>query len=305
MTMDSGGEIDMAGDWIKFETATLDKPEVCQIADAADIDVDAVIGKLLRVWAWFDEQTSDGNAPSVSKRLLDRLVGVQNFCNHMVSVGWLSDDGTSIFIPNFERHNGKTAKTRLLTNRRVANHYANANAESNDASVREPLTKEDIDKDKDQKTKSTPTPKTRKPKIQPEDVQLPAWMPMQEWADYIEMRRVKKKPVTPSIAIRVIKKLEGMAKAGHNIAIALENSIVNCWTDIYEPKVDFNGSGQQTNSSASRPSRPSLIDQVNAAAAEQERRRQLSLQPPPIDERDWPEFASIREIDGSVVGVDD
>jgi hypothetical protein len=42
----------MAGDWIKFELTTLDKPEVCQIADLADIDPDAVVGKLMRVWGW-------------------------------------------------------------------------------------------------------------------------------------------------------------------------------------------------------------------------------------------------------------
>ena len=81
----------MAGDWIKFELATLDKPEVCQIADAAGIDLDAVVGKLLRVWGWFDQQTERGNAPSVSKKLLDRLVGVHGFCNFMQSVGWMDD----------------------------------------------------------------------------------------------------------------------------------------------------------------------------------------------------------------------
>ena len=39
----------MAGDWIKFELTTMDKPEVCQIADVAGIDPDAVVGKLMRV----------------------------------------------------------------------------------------------------------------------------------------------------------------------------------------------------------------------------------------------------------------
>ena len=56
----------MAGDWIKFELTTMDKPEVCQIADVAGIDPDAVVGKLMRVWGWFDQQTEDGNAPSLS-----------------------------------------------------------------------------------------------------------------------------------------------------------------------------------------------------------------------------------------------
>ena len=59
----------MAGDWIKFELTTLDKPEVCQISELADIDLDAVVGKLMRIWGWFDQQTEEGNAPSVSNAL--------------------------------------------------------------------------------------------------------------------------------------------------------------------------------------------------------------------------------------------
>jgi len=74
----------MAGDWIKFELATPDKPEVWAIAAALSIDPDAVVGKLLRVWGWFDQQTENGNAPSVSKMLLDRLVGVSGFCNAVI-----------------------------------------------------------------------------------------------------------------------------------------------------------------------------------------------------------------------------
>jgi len=138
----------MAGDWIKFELTTLDKPEVCQIADLADIDPDAVVGKLMRVWAWFDQQTEDGNAPSVSKKLLDRSVGVTGFCEHMKAVRWMVEADGVISLPHFDRHNGKTAKNRLLTAKRVANHKA-ANAKGNaqivsDALPREEKRREDL-----------------------------------------------------------------------------------------------------------------------------------------------------------------
>jgi hypothetical protein len=39
----------MAGNWIKFDTSTSDKPEVWAIAESLGIDPDAVVGKLLRV----------------------------------------------------------------------------------------------------------------------------------------------------------------------------------------------------------------------------------------------------------------
>ncbi|CRM70963.1 hypothetical protein [Pseudomonas sp. 31 R 17] len=132
----------MAGDWIKFELTTLDKPEVCQIADLADIDPDAVVGKLMRVWGWFDQQTENGNAPSVSKKLLDRLVGVIGFCENMKSVGWMIEADGVISLPHFDRHNGKTAKNRLLTAKRVANHKA-ANGKSNASIVSGALPKEE------------------------------------------------------------------------------------------------------------------------------------------------------------------
>ncbi|EJM20193.1 hypothetical protein PMI21_01096 [Pseudomonas sp. GM18] len=138
----------MAGDWIKFELTTLDKPEVCQIADLADIDPDAVVGKLMRVWGWFDQQTETGNAPSVSKKLLDRLVGVSGFCDHMKSVAWMIESDGVISLPHFDRHNGKTAKNRLLTAKRVANHKA-VNGKSNAANVSGALPKEDLEKNKE------------------------------------------------------------------------------------------------------------------------------------------------------------
>lgn len=111
----------MAGDWIKFEVSTPDKPEVWQMAEKLDLDPDAVVGKLLRVWCWFDTQTENGNAPSVTKRLLDRDVGVNGFCDCMISVGWMIEkDG--VFIPNFDRHNGQSAKKRALGAKRQAAH---------------------------------------------------------------------------------------------------------------------------------------------------------------------------------------
>ena len=138
----------MAGDWIKFELTTLDKPEVCQIADLADIDPDAVVGKLMRVWGWFDQQTENGNAPSVSKKLLDRLVGVTGFCEYMKSVAWMIESEGVISLPHFDRHNGKTAKNRLLTAKRVANHKA-SNAKGNASNVSGALPKEDVEKNKE------------------------------------------------------------------------------------------------------------------------------------------------------------
>ena len=133
----------MAGDWLKFEKSTSDKPEVWSMAENLGIDPDAVIGKLLRVWAWFDEQSEDGNALSVSKLLLDRRVGVSGFCDSMIVCGWMTEEGREVHLPNFDRHNGKTAKNRSLTAKRVANHKAKSNDKTNDAGVSSALPREE------------------------------------------------------------------------------------------------------------------------------------------------------------------
>lgn len=122
----------MAGDWIKMESDLGDKPEVHFIANSLGIDPDAVVGKLHRVWVWFDKHTHDGNAVGVSVTLVDRLVFVNGFGNAMSLCGWLTQDGETLTLPNFGRHNGKTAKTRALTAKRVAAHNAKANAKANE-----------------------------------------------------------------------------------------------------------------------------------------------------------------------------
>jgi hypothetical protein len=124
----------MAGDWMPVELSTPDKPEVFQMAGMLEIDPDAVLGKLLRVWAWFDQQTKDGNAPVTLIVLLDRMTGVSGFCKCMETVGWLEISENFVTMPNFSRWNGKGAKKRLNTQRRVAAYRARndaCNAECN------------------------------------------------------------------------------------------------------------------------------------------------------------------------------
>lgn len=103
---------------MKFEKTTLEKPEVFEMAGILEIDADAVIGKLLRVWNWFDDQSRDGHAHVTVMSLLDRYTGVTGFVNAMTKVGWMRVDGDSLSLPNFDRHNGEPAKVRALARTR-------------------------------------------------------------------------------------------------------------------------------------------------------------------------------------------
>lgn len=130
----------MSGDWMKIELELPDKPEVFRIAGILCLDPDSVVGKLVRVWAWFDKHTEGGNAASVTYALVDRISGVTGFAEAMSICGWLVQDGCNLVIPNFEYHNGKTAKNRALTAKRVAGHKSKSNAKGNGDSVTSSVT---------------------------------------------------------------------------------------------------------------------------------------------------------------------
>lgn len=110
-----------------MECATPDKPEVLAITAAMGWDdPDLTVGKLFRLWRWFDQHTTDGNAVRVTSALLDRVAGVTGFVQAVANEGWLTITPEGISLSNFDRHNGETAKQRALTAKRVADHKANA-----------------------------------------------------------------------------------------------------------------------------------------------------------------------------------
>ena len=244
--------------WIKFETATSEKPEVWAIATRLGIDADAVVGKLLRVWAWFDTQTVEGNAPSVTKALLDSKVSVSGFCQAMIEVGWMIEEDGRISLPNFDRHNGKTAKNRALTSKRVAEHKAgNAKVtrqvtkefeKSNAPSVTDALPREE--KRREDKNVNTIPPKSPKGERKGKPVykidigDLPPELSTDEtfvdaWTQFVEHRHEIRKPMTPLSAKQQLRQLEAW---GPSRAIAaIRHTIARGWQGIQEPEHRRNG----------------------------------------------------------------
>jgi len=133
----------MSGDWLKMEVDLPEKPEVWQIAGIVGLDADAVVGKLLKVWRWFDAHTESGNAFGVTYALVDHVTGVTGFGEAMALCGWLLQEGSFLRLPNFDRHNGKTAKNRALTAKRVAKCKEKGNGEGNGVSVTTALPREE------------------------------------------------------------------------------------------------------------------------------------------------------------------
>lgn len=104
----------MAGDWIKIEHATPDKPEIWELASKLDIDdPDYIVGKLIRFWLWVDGITEDGQLKT-SYAFIDRLVNCPGFAKALASIGWLEGRDGLLLIPNYDRHNSQSAKARTL-----------------------------------------------------------------------------------------------------------------------------------------------------------------------------------------------
>ena len=211
----------MAGEWIKFEANTPEKQEVFTITVAMGWDdPDLTVGKLLKVWRWFDQQTVDGNAPRVTAALMDRIIGVTGFAQAMCDVGWLIADEHGITLPNFERHNGQTAKNRALTAKRVAKHKGNAkgNEAGNAAIVTPALPKEEKRREEKKEPRSKTTPSPAAPTFDPGAELASLAVSPQIAADWLALRKTKRATVTPTALKNIIAEVE---KAGMSLPAAL------------------------------------------------------------------------------------
>ena len=108
--------------WIKIEICTPDKPEVCSLATQLRMDSDAVVGKLVRLWAWAELNRIDPNDLGVTKEFIDKLVGRKGFAQALEKTGWLIETGEKLSFRNFKRHNSPVAQNKALTAKRVARH---------------------------------------------------------------------------------------------------------------------------------------------------------------------------------------
>lgn len=148
----------MAGDWIKLETTTPDKPEVYTLAERLALSRDEVLGKLVRMFVWFDQHLASGNAPVVTEKSLNAHIGVTDFAQALVDVGWLAVDNAqpgAVVIRNFERHNGKTAKRRALTKQRAGEFRER---QRNDGVTPEPVQEKRREERKERRSRATTIP---------------------------------------------------------------------------------------------------------------------------------------------------
>jgi hypothetical protein len=114
--------VSVAGDWIAVRLDIGRDPAVLAMALRLQQSRNEVVGALVQLWAWANEQLVDGNAAGVTVAHVDDLVGVTGFADALVSVGWLEVVEGGIRFPRFDAWNTESAKKRLLGARRAARH---------------------------------------------------------------------------------------------------------------------------------------------------------------------------------------
>jgi hypothetical protein len=143
--------------WLKIETGLPTKVEVFRMAEALQVKRAEVVGHLVNLWAWFDFNTENGVINNIGSNGIIDAHTTKGFADAMHSVGWLEynkDWETAgiqkLILPNFERHNGQTAKKRANTQQRQQR-FRNAKALSSAS-----LDKKREDKKKEEKREVTP-----------------------------------------------------------------------------------------------------------------------------------------------------
>ena len=71
----------------------------------------------------------------------------------------------------------------------------------------------------------------------PVALEIPDWIDVNDWKDFLAMRKAIRKPMTPRAVTMMFSKLEQMKKKGIDVSQAIQRSILNNWADVYEPKV--------------------------------------------------------------------
>jgi hypothetical protein len=208
----------MAGDWIKVEHATMDKPEVALLSELLGVPVAHGFGVLVMFWMWCDKHSRNGVVTPASRMSIDTVTHTPGFSAALESVGWGAFDeaARTLTLPNFVRHNETSAKTRALGQKR-ASKFRNAEVthERYETVTREEKRREDI----------KPKPKTSaQPSAAPQGVRAEVW---EEW------RKARGKKLT---AYAVTLQAKQLAEWGGDPNAIIEQSIRNGWAGLFPLK---------------------------------------------------------------------
>jgi len=206
----------MAGDWIKMRGNLWDDPRVASLCDATDSTEAQIIGGLYWLWATADQHSEDGVMPGLTLRAIDRKTGIQGFGAALCGINWLADHPEGVRITRFKEHNGKSAKARATTAKRVATYRAEGSdvtqppLQERNATVTPPLAREREREREEEDQKIRPAAPLNFKNVDPQVVQ-----------DFKAHRHAKKAPITATA-------LAGIEREAQAAGITLQDALVLC-----------------------------------------------------------------------------
>jgi hypothetical protein len=127
-------------------------PKVVRISSALKADTLRTVGGLMQVWSLFDAHSTDGKLDGYTPDMVNDLLRWPGFCEQMMRVGWMFHEGGEVLaLPDFEAHNGASAKRRAQDSdrKKIVRKMSALKADTCPQNVRSREEGEDIDQDQE------------------------------------------------------------------------------------------------------------------------------------------------------------
>lgn len=98
----------------------------------------------MSVWCLFDAHSMDGRVEGYTPETLDDMLRWPGFAAQMIAVGWLLEDGQALVLPDFEAHNGASAKRRAQDADRKKNVRKTSASQADETRTREEKRREEV-----------------------------------------------------------------------------------------------------------------------------------------------------------------
>ncbi len=104
--------------WIKVMKGTPNKPVMAEIRRWCGCTKAEAFLAFFELYSYFDGVTADGFIPFFRKEDADERGGLAGLGGAMEAVGWMTFHSDGARVIGWEKHNGKSAKKRLLDSER-------------------------------------------------------------------------------------------------------------------------------------------------------------------------------------------
>lgn len=227
--------------WIKMRTDLRDHPKVVRMASALKADRLRIIGGLWAVWGTFDTHSVDGALEGYTLSSLDEGIGWKGFSAAMAAVRWLNEIEAGLEIPEFDEHNGASAKRRATDAKRKKDGREEDKTYGGSWTQEGQMSASDADKtqtrvrEEKEKKKPTVSKGAKAPTFDAATIELPEWLEPEDWHRWVTDRAARKKAITEEGAKSQLRKLDDFRRQGHSAASVIEHSIAGGYQGLFAP----------------------------------------------------------------------